>query len=663
MNLSIKIFLSFIIFSFLSSGLFAQDNPIDSYTIRDTSELRRSINLTISDIKRTNKVNLDSVYALLKSSLELKDTASYFLLCKGTEKNYFRKNDFNEQAILFLKRSQLIIGTTQTHYGNLDNTIGNYYRRLRFLVESLDYYFLSIDWHKKHAQHRTSLPLGNVAGIYLKNKNFVKALEYNQLALDYSLRLEDRNDRLYNIIYDYFRMGQIYYNLDSIPKSKEYYEKSLNASRQYEEIDPKLVSIAAAISFYSGNKNSLICKDLISEGDSLLRITTSIDNEVAINFLLEKNKHYLDIGSIKAIDPKDIQFESSYSNLDILLYSVDYYTKKNDLPNTSIYYKRLISEMQRIEREDRSNVLSSIEEKYLNIELKETNSRLAQSIAKRERISLLGLIALIFISSLLILQFINNRRRKKLNKLLKTKTREQQTLYKNLKKSNQELERFTYIASHDLKTPLRNIISFTGLLESQLKSHKDTKVQEYLSFIKNGGLRLNTLIDNTIEYSRLSSLKNVDEAQIVNLDSLVSEIENSMAAYIEDRNAKVQKLNRLPSLKIDSYSVTLIFKCLIENGIKYNKSPNPTIKISSKQNTEYLSLFFNDNGIGISEDYHDKIFEMYSRLHNHNEYEGSGLGLSNCKKILEALNGELLVLSSLGYGSTFEIRLPMGLVV
>lgn len=648
-------FLAILSLSLVSFSLFAQDFPVNLH-IKDTSELRKIWRLTMSDIDQTKKVNQDTINSILSYSLQLRDTSAFFYFCKDIDRCYYDLG-LNEKAILFLKESQKIVGTDNSRFGDLNNGLGRHYSALDYHIEALDYYFKSVKWYEKFQKHNTTIPLGNVADIYFENENYEKSLEYNLLALNYSLKLTDLNDKRYNLIFDYFRIGAIYHKLQNNSKAEEYFTKSLEVAREHKKDFMMLLALTKAINFYDNIGKNEVCQKLIAEGDVLLKDSKLSEHGLARYFLLKKNQHYLNSGQLhKAIHPKDIQFEDPALKSEILTYSGDYYTINNDIENAVKFYKKLIEENQKTERESRMNTFSNLEDKYTNKELKKKNQELLSDIEQRKRTILIIFAILALISSLLILQLINNRRHKKLNTLLQNKAQE-------LKKSNEELERFTYIASHDLKTPLRNIVNFTNLLERQLKSHENDTVHEYLSFIKKGGIRLNNLIESTLEYSRLSHTAKENQAEEIDLNLLLSDLEQSMSSSIEERNATITKQNHLPTIKAHQASIIILFQNFIENGIKYNKSETPTIEIYTKKSPNSFSIFIRDNGIGISEEYHNKIFTMFSRLHNQKDYEGSGLGLSICKKIVEQLNGEIHIQSKAGEGTVFEIRLPDNLIV
>lgn len=250
-----------------------------------------------------------------------------------------------------------------------------------------------------------------------------------------------------------------------------------------------------------------------------------------------------------------------------------------------------------------------------------------------------------------LLELSNENLKKSNNQLLKANS--------YLIKSNEELERFTYIASHDLQTPLQNILNFSGLLKSKLQTINNPDITDYLNLIIDGGKRMKNLIEAILEYSKINN-KHSDYKQSFNLSTIIGEISLSISEYLNTKNAKIEILSPLPNLSGNRFKFFILFKNLIENGIKYNKSTTPVIKIYSKTTAESHYIYVKDNGIGIEKKYHNKIFQMFTRLHNHNDYEGVGIGLSMCKKIVEGYNGKIDVESLQGKQTLFIIELPIG---
>ncbi|MCH2083158.1 MAG: ATP-binding protein [Saprospiraceae bacterium] len=216
--------------------------------------------------------------------------------------------------------------------------------------------------------------------------------------------------------------------------------------------------------------------------------------------------------------------------------------------------------------------------------------------------------------------------------------------------SNQELERFAHIASHDLKSPLRNINSFVNLIERRLDLKKDPKLLKYLKFVTNSVSYMYSLIQDILEYSTLNHEKKIRE-QEVNLNSTIERIKETLAAQIEE-GAHI-KADPLPTLFANSSLLFQLFFNLIENGLKYNQHPTPEVKIRVYKEADFYQFSISDNGIGIDPKFNEQIFEMFSRLHVQTTYEGTGIGLAICKKIVHLYDGKIWMESELGKGTSF----------
>ena len=224
-----------------------------------------------------------------------------------------------------------------------------------------------------------------------------------------------------------------------------------------------------------------------------------------------------------------------------------------------------------------------------------------------------------------------------------------------LHQTTEELERFTYIASHDLKSPLRTINSFIGLIERDIKRKKYDALPERLEFVKTGAKQMNKLVEDILE---ISILNNPDKKKKkrVNLNLVAEKVCANLKEDIQAKNAFL-KIDKLPYYTCDEAEFSLLFQNMIQNGIKYNDSPKPEIKISSQTIDNQLIISFEDNGIGIEEEYHEQIFQFFKRLHTSDKYDGTGLGLGLCKKIVNSYDGYIQVFSETGKGSIFQVIL------
>ncbi len=241
-----------------------------------------------------------------------------------------------------------------------------------------------------------------------------------------------------------------------------------------------------------------------------------------------------------------------------------------------------------------------------------------------------------------------------LEEQVKVRTRELEENNQMLIRKNAEMERFSYIASHDLKEPLRSISSFAGLLDRKLQSATN-EVKDYLQIIKKNAARMNTLIEDLLEYTRVKNGNTLTEQ--VNIASIVQEILAFREKGVEDGKG-VLHYATLPIIRGNRTQLFLLFKNLIDNGLKYNESKSPFVKIGYENLSEYHVFSFRDNGIGIEAEFQDKVFEMFTRLHNQSKYQGSGLGLAICRNIIHRMNGQIELESQVGQGSTFRVKIP-----
>ncbi|MBT4424860.1 GAF domain-containing protein [Candidatus Bathyarchaeota archaeon] len=230
-----------------------------------------------------------------------------------------------------------------------------------------------------------------------------------------------------------------------------------------------------------------------------------------------------------------------------------------------------------------------------------------------------------------------------------------QQLNEELERSNQDLESYTYVVSHDLKAPLRTIKSFGGFILEDDIEQLSLDSKEYLNRILNAATHMDELITDLLTLSRVG--RKDTELGKVNLNEIVESIENDIIAILKEKNAVILK-DDLPVIEGQATWLKQLFLNLITNGLKFNESPQPTIRIRVEQSEEIYQFIVNDNGIGISSEYFEKIFDLFERLHSNDQYEGTGAGLSICKRIVEGFGGRIWVESEAGVGSSFYFTIP-----
>jgi len=236
------------------------------------------------------------------------------------------------------------------------------------------------------------------------------------------------------------------------------------------------------------------------------------------------------------------------------------------------------------------------------------------------------------------------------------KTREElRQLTAELERSNTDLQQFAYAASHDLQEPLRVIAGFTNLLERRYRGKLDEKADDYIGYIIDGVSRMSMLIKDLLDYARVDTQGRTFE--LTDCNTALGEALSNLQRIIEESGARIFH-DSLPVIKADGVQLASLFQNLIGNAIKFRGDNLPEIHISAVRNGNEQVFFVRDNGIGIEDQYAGRIFDVFGRLHARDEYEGSGIGLAICKRIVERHGGKIWVESEPGMGSTFYFTIP-----
>ena len=225
----------------------------------------------------------------------------------------------------------------------------------------------------------------------------------------------------------------------------------------------------------------------------------------------------------------------------------------------------------------------------------------------------------------------------------------------NLKRSNFELEQFAYVASHDLKEPLRMVTSFLQLLQRRYEDQLDLEANEFINFAVDGAKRMHYLIEDLLAYSRVmtkgKAFKEVD------MDEVLEKVKMNLKVKIEENQVKITQ-ETLPTIDADELQMIQLLQNLIENSIKYRSEKSPEITVSAKKDDNDWIFTVKDNGIGFDPKHGDHIFLIFKRLHTNEEYEGTGIGLAIIKRIVQRHYGSVWAKSELGKGSTFYFSIP-----
>jgi len=229
------------------------------------------------------------------------------------------------------------------------------------------------------------------------------------------------------------------------------------------------------------------------------------------------------------------------------------------------------------------------------------------------------------------------------------------SIQRELERSNAELENFAYLASHDLQEPLRMVTTFTQMLGQRYKYKLDADANQIIDFAVDGAIRMQALIRDLLVYSRVG--RQGQPFEPTDCEEILDITLSNLQLLIEETNTNICRLP-LPTVIGDKSQLIQLFQNLLNNAIKYRSEKPANIEIGVRSENSYWLFWVKDNGIGISQEYFERIFLIFQRLHTRQEYSGTGIGLAICQKITQRHQGKIWLESELGKGSTFYFTIP-----
>lgn len=558
---------------------------------------------------------------------------------------YNNRQLYNEALQLLQTSSQkfLVLKEENELYSTY-NLIGIIHRKLSNYHHALKYYYLNEKiLEKDQDEQLLAQTKANIATVYLKLEEYDTAFKYYQEALAIFQKL-DHKIGIVNILNG---LGIYHQRKQQYQLAEKHYSEALELLKTFTPSQKKGLGLTleihvaqnlGTINFYK-NDYTKAKKHLTTA----LQLSTKTNNYYAIvnaQFALAQivfNENKIEEAFQHLQLSSTIAEEKDFKDLQIQIYRfyARIYTQKEDYKKALQYYVK-ISDIEHIRyQQDLKKTQDRFKAQKELIETEEKIEQQKQDIEVKEK------------ANQVLIQLNQTIQAQK--KALEEKTEE-------LRMANRELKNFAHVASHDMKEPLRMITSFGQFLVRTNKDNITKEGQEYLEFMIASSKRLSVMIDELLKYATIG----VDVTQLVEVDmnGVVQIAQNNLQLKIKETQTHVL-VEPLPKIQGHAILFTQLFQNLMANSIKFQQADQvPEIRIFAKEEKDKCTIVFQDNGIGISKENLPKIFGIFKRLHAREEFEGSGIGLATCKKIVERLGGHIEVESELGVGTTFYLSFP-----
>ncbi|MDA8692774.1 ATP-binding protein [Saprospiraceae bacterium] len=587
-----------------------------------------------------------------------------------------QKSDF-EEAMKFYNQADIIfeLEDCKIDHANILTQKGAILRKRGLYGEAIDFYQKALDIYvKQNSMFKVAL-VNRLIGLILKDlgnvdeafENFIQAEKYIA---------PDDNPFLYARIAN--DIGEIYLENGELTEAEKYLEASVNLKEKYN-----------GLFYITGTYNSLgklyLAQEKYNEAQNLFEKSIKINDKIKSNatngdayfgllkVYLQKN----DLKNAKENGEKALQYAKNTESIEteyaILFYMAELYANENNYKNATRYFQDLMSLQDSVMNIAKavqvSSIMTDYESKKTELEilnLKYQNQEKAGIIRENKLLSrfyILGLLSILITLIILIVSFNKikkaNTQQKVLNDSLNESIAQQKVLNNSLNESNDklsqsnnQLEQFAHIASHDLKTPLRAIISFSSLLERKISSTAGAKELQYLDFIVSGGKKLSQMIDDLLSYSKVGA----QELEITEFDLnvMMKDILLTMRPISDEKSVHLSLETSFPTTQVDVVKLRRVFQNILSNAVKFSdmKKAERFIKISCSELADDYQFSISDNGIGIAKT-EQSIFQPFIYLNTQEDYKGTGMGLAMCENIIEKHGGKIWYDSEEGVGTTF----------
>jgi signal transduction histidine kinase len=550
-----------------------------------------------------------------------------WVLVSNNKANIYRREGKHDEAIEIYEKALKICKKYNLEEDKVLvlGNIGLVYKEQKNYETALFYYKKTLEVHQKNNNKRNiAINLNNIGNIYTDQKKYNEALKVQQEALKIRKEIGDLSGEGSSLI----NIANIYLNaFRDYDKALEYAERSLEINQKTNSNTDIANALIVIAHIYREQKSYDKAIEYAKKGMMLLDdIDALLLKQEACQILAES---YELTGNYKDA----VVCFREYQEIKDTVFSQKNRDAINDLNRryrAEQYEQELGSQQVLLDKEKTKRSF------YLGI--------------------ILFLIALGFLSFYTIQQKqFANQKLQELNEEVKAQNEEMLLTQNRLKVANQDLNSFTTMASHDLKEPLRMMSSFSQLLKRRNKN-LDESSQEYINYITDAAQRMSRMLDDMLNYS--TNRIRIENMEYLDTNKLLATVQENLKLRIEENNVVIHVANNLPQIKGQASLIEQTFQNLIANGIKFQQlNVRPEISITAESTAKENIFKITDNGIGIAPENQANVFQLFKRFNE--EYEGSGIGLTTCKKIMELHNGTIDLQSEIGEGTTFILRFPV----
>lgn len=654
------------------------------------------------------EVRVDSLKAVAQQQIEEEKIKTFFSILKE-----YRSHGSLDSAIHYCNL-RIDLCRKYHNYEELAKMY-DFLGRLNYMkgdvILAIDAFDKGLKISERNKNKKLNAHLKNSIGIaYRGIANYEKALSYFFSALEYWEEVDNKNQ--YNAL---LNIGNTYMDIKDYPSAEANFQKALALSRKFQKVraETKILNSLAllfleledykkALSFFEESYEIKVEEELtqslgtsyynLGEANMLLgRYDSAMSYYEKLEAYAEENNSlaskrdaldgYANVAALIRDYPRAIRLQTegleialsqnfNTNVLDTYEELASLYTKINKHEIAYEYRLKYDTLKDSLVNQQTNKQIAELEAQYM-VSQKEKELSDAINREKTRRWQLYAVASLLLLSILILaagfgrykLKIKNqrlleskNQEIRKQNRMMELQGQEISAQNALLKQSNQDLEQFAYAISHDLREPLRTIRAYMQLLIKRYSSRLDTDGKEFANFAVVGAERMDTLLRDMMEYARIGQMAGPSKS--VDLELIIEKVKQNLFKQISENNAKIE-IDQLPLVFGNEAELYLLFQNLINNAIKFRRpDESPIVNISAEEGRMGYLIKIRDNGIGIPKEYQQKIFQLFNRLHTSSEFEGTGIGLSICKRIVEKLGGTIWVESDEGKGTTFFVRLP-----